>query len=267
LPVGRWRYIVLLMAAAAAACACAPSALIKPEDPSFDQGSNGFQSSIHTVTGAIAGPDEALLLQAEAFYQYRFELGPQGSRAVSPGMGRFRMQAYDGAIQLYEALLQRCPDSARRPLALYRLGWAYRNVSLDGFPRDPAQPLRELQKAFPKSPLARLASEALAVPYKAPAKAAAWSLLPGAGQVYVGRWGNGCLRLSLASAFSAAMLVPPALMLRDQRFNWAGALLSLSGLIGLQVTYGNANEDAKRLAVEFNEGQEARFRSAHLEAP
>jgi hypothetical protein len=281
-----WRGVVGLGGMAWAVCGCAPSALIRPDDPVFNGSSKDYLASVQKFGGAAATRDDALFLQAEGFYRYRYSFSPPNSRtlaaeiavattdfaplgfwAASLEMGQFRMQAYDGAIQLYETLLQRFPESPRKPLVLYRLGWAYRNVSMDGFPRDPEAPFEEILKENHGDPLAELAGAALAVPYKTQSKASAWSILPGAGQMYTGRWGDGTFRLGLAAGWTALALIPPALMIRDRRFDWLETALSLGGIIGLEVTYTTAYEDAKRDAVEFNEAQESEFMRAHPAAP
>src|SRR6266581_3372486 len=46
------------------------------------------------------------------------------------------VRAVDGAVQIWETLLERYPRSPLRPLTLYRLGWAYHSVAASGFPRD-----------------------------------------------------------------------------------------------------------------------------------
>jgi len=269
-----------------ALCGCAPSALIKPRDAVFAESSKRFLKSAQGLGIKAATPDGALFMQAEAFYHYRFSLQTQDARsmaaeiavattdfaplgywAASLEMGDFRMQAYDGAIQLYEALLSRFPDTTLRPLVLYRLGWAYRNISMDGFPERPDQPFKDLVKNYPGTPLADLAGAAQGIPYKTQNLATDWSLLPGAGQMYLGHWGDGTVRLSLAAGFAAAALLPPALMFRDRRFDWLETLLSLAGVIGLEVTYTTAYQDAKRQAVEFNETREQDFDLAHPSAP
>lgn len=269
-----------------ATCGCAPSALIRQSDRTFDLASQRFLASAKDLDKSALTPDGALFLQAEAFYDYRFSLespnshalaaeiaasatdfAPLGFWAASLEMGQFRIQAYDGAVQLYEALLEKYPSSPWKPMVLYRLGWAYRNLSMEGFPRDPEKSFAELSQGYPASPLAALAMEAMQVPYKTQGSATAWSILPGAGQMYIGHWGSGAIRLTLASAFAAIALVPTAKMIQDQRLDWAPALISLAGLVGLQVTYTTAYQDAKRQAIEFNEAKEAAFNLGHPDAP
>jgi hypothetical protein len=84
----------------------------------------------------------------ESFYRYRFGLRLHGARSLAAqvaaaaidfgplsvlaagnGIADLRLTAYDGAAQLYEAQLERYPSGKLAPLALYRLGWAYRSRS------------------------------------------------------------------------------------------------------------------------------------------
>src|SRR4029079_18775743 len=46
-----------------------------------------------------------------------------------------RLRGADGATHLWETLLVRDPNTALKPLALYRLGWAYRNAGASGLAR------------------------------------------------------------------------------------------------------------------------------------
>jgi hypothetical protein len=270
---------------------CTPSAVIRPDDATFARATDRLrQSARHLDTEAALEaprrdeptPDEALFLQAESFYRYRFEMRPPTAGsfaaqaaaafvefsplsvlAASEGINDVRLQTYNAAAQLYETLLLRYPDSKLRPLALWRLGWTYRNVSLSGFPRDADHALAELKD----TPFAGVAEEARRVPYKSQDAALAWSILPGAGQMYVGRWGNGMLRLGIATGFAAAAIVPIVLQVKDAEFDWRSTLVSVLGFVGLQVTYTSSYQDAQRSALEFNERQEAAFEASHPQAP
>jgi hypothetical protein len=115
------------------------------------------------------------------------------------------MQAYNGAVQVYEALIERYPDSELKPLVLYRLGWAYRNIGMEGFPRNGQDVLKELLNGYPASPFAPWAAEMIQLPFKTQGKAAAWSLIPGAGQMYVGEWRMGAIRLAYQDAQRSAI--------------------------------------------------------------
>lgn len=106
---------------------------------------------------------------------------------------------------------------------------------------------------------------------RAPAKsldrATAWSILPGAGQIYAGEVLNGSVRLSVAAGFGALALVPIVGMVRERRFRWVPTALSLVGIVGLQVAYTTSYQDSQRAVLEFNERQEAAFEASHPEAP
>ncbi len=78
---------------------------------------------------------------------------------------------------------------------------------------------------------------------------------------------NGTVRLSVAAAFGALALLPLVGMVRAQQFRWAPTVLSLAGLVGLQVTYTTAYQDAQRAVLDFNERQEAAFDAANGEPP
>jgi hypothetical protein len=281
---------------------CARSPLMRKEDAAFTGAVGRYRQSLaglgrpgHAVprsqgnaqdTASRISPDAALFLQAEAFYLYRpgsvapgafaiaaqalaasTDFAPLTAWAASAEIGSLRLQTYDGAAQLYEGLLASYPASPYGPLALYRLGWAYRSVGTRGWPRGSREAFAELQREFPGSEEASLAREALTVPYRTQEKAAAWSILPGAGQIYIGEKGNGAIRFALAAAFAAAAIIPPIFMIRDRDLDWTGAGISVLGFIGLQVSYTLAFQDAQRGAIAFNERAEASFRESHPGAP
>src|SRR6266446_1432241 len=150
------RSVLVTMVAAALMGGCStPSALIRADDQAFSQSQQRLQRTIILVDEAKPQPVErALFLQAESFYRYRFETPPhntmsylaEGAAVITdfPALqslaGSFdlvdlRLRASDSAIQLWETLLSRYPQTTLRPLTLYRLGWAYRNASAAGFPR------------------------------------------------------------------------------------------------------------------------------------
>ena len=275
--------------------ACAPSVLIKKDDPKFEHARERFlktviqiQTEAHSDNIGIGNisADMALFLQAEAYNRYRLEMQEPSARSVatkalaattdfaplsvwaaSTEINQLRMQSYNGAAQLYEAFLDRYPDSKLRPLALYRLGWVYRNVSIEGFPRNEQEALEELLRKYPASPYAPLAMEMNRIPFKSQATATAWSLIPGAGQMYVGDWTLGVIHLSIATAFAAISIVPPLLMVKNQKLDWLGLGISLAGIVGLQVSYTIAYQDAQHKAIRSNENQEMEFERKHPEAP
>jgi hypothetical protein len=289
------RLLGWLAAAALLGLGCGGSVLIRSDDRTFARAQVRLERTRRLVESTPgAGPDAALFLQAESLYRFRFEAPPRSAGnylaqglavatefaplqalAASAGMFELRLRSYDGAAQLWETMLARRPDSALAPLALYRLGWAYRSLNTGGFPREtPGDAWQALERQAPGSPLVPLARAAAAVPYKTQDTAVELSLIPGAGQMYAGEWGNGAARLVFALA-AAAVAVVPIVVLYDrwqkdqffQRENWAWAGTSLLGIIVLNVAYTTAYQDAQRAAVEFNERAEARFEDQHPEAP
>lgn len=289
------RGILLLMACLPAWAAGAASVAPPAADSGMNAASERYAGTLSllapdTATAlfarAPARAEAALFLQAEACFLYRpvihgasalslagtalsaiTDFAPLGVWSASADEDGLRLLAYDGAVRLYELFLARYPESPLAPFALYRLAWAYRGVSAPLFPRNPDSCGRELLARFPASPFAPWAGDALQVPYKLQGTAAAWSILPGAGQIYVGKTASGWIRLGLAGACTAAALLPPAFMLRDRRVDWAGLAISAVGFIGLQISYTLAFEDAQRGALLFNEDKENRFRASHADAP
>ncbi|MFL5350778.1 MAG: hypothetical protein ACJ8AT_38905 [Hyalangium sp.] len=271
--------------------ACAPSALIRPDDASFNAAQRELARDVRAAPPAAhaepPAPDTVLWLQAESLYRYRFDVeaerptasyvaqlaaaatdfAPFLVAASSEGMMDLRLHAYDGAAQLYEALLARYPNSAYRPLALYRLGWAYRNTLTEGFPRDSAGAFELLQREYPTAPVASLVPQLQAMPWRSQNTAAALSLIPGAGQLYVGETANGLVRLGISLGFAALAVVPLVSLAHERHLRWIPILLSTAGFTGLQVSYTAAYQDAQRAVLQFNERQEAAFSTAHPEAP
>src|SRR6267378_6963425 len=192
-PIGPAAFVIVTTMAAA--CGCTTSALIRPDD---------------------------------AFYRYRFEPPRRGgtsflaeaaaaitdfpalqSLAGSLDLVDLRLRSADGAVQLWETLLQRYPNSPLRPLTLYRLGWAYRNVGAAGLPRECGdEAFKELLRAGTPAPIAAILPAARATPSKSKGTAARWSLIPGLGQFYVGEPVNGSVRLAIALAATAAIVTP-----------------------------------------------------------
>jgi hypothetical protein len=274
---------------------CGGSVLIRREDPTFARAQARLEHTHQEVARAGAPPAQAaLFLQAEGLYRYRYDLparslgqyaaqalavatefAPLQALAASAGMFDLRLRAYDGAVQLWETLLAHHPETPLRPLALYRLGWAYRSVQTSGLPReDPAEAFAELGRRDPASPLVPLAAAAAAAPWKSQETAIALSIIPGAGQAYTGEWGNGAARLTVALVAAAIAVVPIVVLYdrwQDDRFferaNWAWAGTSVLGIILLNVAYTTAYQDAQRAVVQFNERAEARFEQDHPEAP
>ncbi len=267
-------------------CATAPGPHL--DDPKFAAAEQRLRESAERITAPRAlAPDEVLFLQAESFYDYRSELKRRRSAwsyfaqsaaaftdfapltviAASQGSFDLRLRAYDGAARLYDTLASRYPLSGLRPLALYRLGWACRSTSEQGYPCRSAESFDALAREYPASPLASLVPDALRAPHRSLDRATAWSLLPGAGQIYAGEALNGAVRLSVAAGFSALTLVPIVGMVQSRKVGWLPTALSLLGIVGLQVTYTTSYQDAQRAVLDFNERQEAAFEAAHPATP
>lgn len=231
-------------------------------------------------------------MQAEGFYQYRFAppsrggvsyLGELGAAVTdfpvlqsfsgSLDLRELRLRSTDAAIQLWETLLAQQPKTVLRPLALYRLGWAYPTSDVLGLPRKTgSEAFDDLLAEAPGTNLAKLAREAKAVPMKRKGTAAAWSVVPGLGQFYVGEKLSGTIRLGIALASLAAVVVPVYVgyqrraELTWQR-DWPLLAASVGGLIVLSFDYTTSYEDAMRGVVEWNERAEASFEEAHPDAP
>ncbi len=257
--------------------------MVRPDDRTFEHAADHFRAQARCFTPPPA-PDDALFLQAEALYYDRFELRAPGAHsyaahllAAATDFGPFllltsasglldlRLQSYNGAARLYEGLLVRYPRTRHRPIALYRLSWAYPNVTVSGLPRDREEVLRELRTA--PAPWPVLAAEAGRVELRSQDAAMAWSILPGAGQIYTGEVGNGAVRLSLALLSAAALVVPIVYMAKHDELSWQATALSIVGLIGLQISYTTAYQDAQRAVFEHNERAEEAFAATHPLAP
>jgi hypothetical protein len=273
--------------------ACASSVLVAPHDATFERAVARLQRTT-TIVQALAPPAEesSLFLQAESVYQYRFGSARRGGLAYvseaaaavtdfpafqafagSVDLTELRTRGSDAAAQLWETLLARHPGTALRPLTLYRLGWAYRNVGVSGLPRASGNEAFEaLAAEAPGARLAALGREAESVPAKSKGAAAAWSLVPGLGQFYVGEKRGGTLRLGIAVSALAAIAIPVyvAFGRREDltwRHDWPLLATSVAGLVVLSIDYTSSYEDAMHRVVIWNEGAEAAFQDAHPEAP
>ncbi len=284
----------LLVALALVAAGCSSSLVLL--EPTPDQTFVRAQARLAATTALVdaAKPteaDRALFLQAESFYQYRFTFPRRGvlnylaegaaavadlpalqSLAGSLDLADLRLRAYDGAAHLWEALLYRSPSTTLRPLALYRLGWAYRNTGVEGLPHGSGAMFDAVAAENPGTPLAALAVEAKKVPWKSKAKATAWSLIPGAGQFYVGNYGSGAVRLLVALGAAAMIVAPIAVgIVRRNELTWDHDWpLLVTGTVGvviLSLDYTSSYQDAVRGVVHFNERKEAAFEAAHPDAP
>jgi hypothetical protein len=283
-----------VLAAALSLAACSSSSVVvKRDDGEFARAMSRWRATDAQVKAASAGPDEStLFMMGEGLYRYRLRFPERTLRvyaaqaaavaielpalqAVAGSMDLFqlRLKTADGAVQIWETLLDWYPRTSLRPLALYRLGWAYRNTSAGGFPRDSGDDALDLlMRENAGSPLAQLAAEVRQTPWKSTEAATAWSIVPGLGQLYVGERASGIIRLGVALA-SVAMLAAPALLAYQHRseltwrHDWPLLASALGGLIVLSIDYTLAYEDAIRGVIEFNERQELAFDRRHPDAP
>jgi hypothetical protein len=279
--------------AAFALCACSTSVLVRQNDASFAQAQAHLERTTRIVDEMNPPPAErTLFLQAEGFYRYRFELPRKGpatyvaetaaavtdfpafqSLAGSLDLLDLRYRAPDSAVQLWETLLARYPRTSLRPLTLYRLGWAYRSVGASGLPRRaPDAAFEQLIKEQPHSELAELAAEAKKVPSKSKKDAAAWSLIPGLGQLYLGERRSGLVRLGVAVASLVAIAAPLYVAARRSsdltwHRDWPLLATGVGGLAVLSLDYTTSYEDAMRGVVQWNERSEADFERLHSLAP
>jgi TM2 domain-containing membrane protein YozV len=287
------RPLVWLTASLFGATGCSTSALIEPQDPTFARQQDRMQHTAELIEQSSApAREKVLFLQAEGFFRYRFVERSQdaasslasGAAAITdlPVLQSFansldlqdlRLRSADVATQLWETLLARHPRSTLRPLALYRLGWSYRNASVPGLPRrGPSDPLDALIREQPLLPITSFAREAKAVPWKSKDIAARWSVVPGLGQFYVGEPLNGAIRLAVALAATAAVVIP--LVIAAQRTSeltwsddWPLLVSGVGGLIVLSFDYTISFEDAMRGVVEWNERAETVFEASHPDVP
>ena len=286
--------LLLVLALLCQTTACSHSSVIIPRDDRvFGTALARFERTERAVSQVAPGaPESPLFMMAEGLYRYRLEFPKRSlgvyfaqaaavaielpalqSIAGSLDLFQLRLKTSDGAVQLWETLLLWYPRSALRPFTLYRLGWAYRNTSVGGLPRQSGdEAFDELIRDFPRSPLSSLARDAKNAPWKSTDAATAWSLIPGVGQMYVGEYGNGSARLAVGLTSVAMILVPGVIGFgrRDDLswgHDWPLLATAVGGLILLSVNYSLAYEDAIRGVVEFNEREQQRFDLGHPEAP
>jgi hypothetical protein len=283
--------IAMAAALAVAAPGCGTSVLIHRDDVTYRGAIDHFQRTRQLIAASLApDEDQAIFLQAEGFFRYRFappgrsvgsylaqatasiiDLPVLDSLAGSLDLYSLRIRTNDAAVQLWESLLERNPASPLRPLTLYRLGWAYRNAIASGFPGSSDQAFDELAK-LAGSPLAPLAAEARRVPWKSQGAATAWSIVPGLGQMYAGEVGNGAIRLTIALAAAAAIIVPSVQAYErgndlSFRQDWPLLAVAVAGASVLAIDYSSSYKDAQRAALELNERQEAAFEARQPAAP
>jgi hypothetical protein len=275
-----------------ALAACSHQVLIRSDDTTYRRAIAHYQHTRQLVAESLASDDEqTMFLQAEAMFRYRFEPPGTGfasylaqagaslidlpvleSLAGSLDLYSIRQRMGDAAVQIWETLLASDPKSPLVPLALYRLGWAYRNTLVSGLPGSSDDAFDALATKYAQSPLAPLAKSAKQTDWKSEGAATAWSIVPGLGQMYAGEYRNGAVRLSIALA-SAAMLVVPIVIASRQnedltwRNDWPLLLTSIAGATILTIDYSNSYQDALRAVLEYNERSEHAFEDAHPEAP
>ena len=274
--------------------ACSHARVIVPrEDRVFATALPRFERTQRVISEMAPGaPEASLFMMAEGLYRYRLEFPKRSlgvylaqaaavaielpalqSIAGSLDLFQLRLKTSDGAVQLWETLLAWYPTSALRPLALYRLGWAYRSASVGGLPRDSGdEAFDELVRDHSRSPLSALALDAKNAPWKSTEAGTAWSIIPGVGQMYVGEYRNGSARLAVGLASVGMILVPGIIGYgRRDELSWARdwplLATAIGGLILLSVNYSLAYEDAIRGVVEFNEREQQRFDARHPDAP
>jgi hypothetical protein len=277
----------------AGAMGCSSSALVRPDDPTFARSAAKLEQTAADVEASGAPARERVLfLQAEAMYRYRFTVGSRGAAAVvaeaagaitdfpvfqslagSLDLVDLRMRSADAAVQLWESFLLRYPESKLRPLALYRLGFAYRNVSATGLPRESGdEAWRDLCLRCAPPRLADAVTAARTIRWRSKETAAKWSIVPGLGQFYVDNPVGGSVRLAVALAATTAIVVPAVIGLtRSSELTWGNdwplLVSAVSGLVVLSFDYTSSYEDAMRGVVKWNEREEAKFEDEHPDAP
>jgi hypothetical protein len=273
--------------------ACSSSVTIRHDDASFARARDRLARTQAEVDRLSAPPEEKLrFMQGEAFYRYRFAFPQRGlganlaqaaavivelpalqSLAGSLDLLDLRLRSYDAATQLWEGLLIDHPATALRPLLLYRLGWAYRSTGVAGLPRESGDEAFDLLiHDCPGTQLANAAVAAKVMRWKSKGRAAGLSLIPGLGQMYVGEHLNGAIRLAVALA-SAAMIIVPATIAYGRRDeltwgnDWPLLATGLGGLFILNIDYTTSYQDAQRGVVQFNERMEEAFEREHPDVP
>jgi hypothetical protein len=220
--------------------------VVRSDDPVFAPAQGRLTRTIARLESARAPADEtALMIQA----------------------------APDAAVQLWETYLARYTNGSFRGLALYRLGWAYRSTGAAGLPRQSGdEAFAQLQREDAGSPIASLAASAQHLGWKSKAAASAWSVVPGLGQMYCGRYGLGTAYL-LVGVAAATMIIAPLAVGYQRRHDlswqhdWPLLALGVGGLFVLSLDYTVAYQDAMARVVEWNEAIEDAFESTHPEAP
>lgn len=282
------KYIIIVMVGLFSSSCSTTSVLIQHDDHAFSEAQTHFQHVEKVLDGLHPSKSErSLFLQAEGFYQYRFTPPKKSSAkylaeaasaitdfpgfqslAGSLDMEDLRFRAADSAVQLWETLLEQYPKTTLRPITLYRLGWAYRNVGAQGLPRiSPNDAFDELIQDEPDSELARLAKKARDIPYKTKEEAGFRSLIPGMGQMYLGETQSGLTRLGIAVAGLVAVAVPVYQATHGNHTSISSTAVGLGGLIMLSFDFTDSYEDAIHGVVRWNEQAESQFQKRYPTAP
>ena len=283
-----WRCVALGLIGLGATSCATESVLVHGDDALFQHAQARLQHTQQVVKALHpSAAEQHLFMQAASFNQYRFSPPKKStakylaeaasavtdfpgfqSLAGSLDMEDLRFRAPDSAVQLWETLLQQYPNSSLKPLTLYRLGWAYRNVGAQGLPHDsPREPLNALVRSYPHTQWATWANQAKEVPYKTKDEAGFYSLIPGMGQVYLGDRESGMTRLGVALAGLVAVAVPAYAAAQGKHVSMLSTAVGLGGLIVLSFDFTNSYEDAMHGVVLWNERAEAAFQKQHPDAP
>jgi tetratricopeptide (TPR) repeat protein len=172
------------------------------------------------------------------------------------GLTHYRRRAYDAAREQWAQTARTAQDDNIAAEAQYGAAWssirlhdwATARRALERFP----VVFRESQRALGAAALAaRIGQRASSLPLRSP-EAARWlsTFLPGAGQVYAGRVGNGLVSLAINGAF----VYVTARAVADGRWVDAGFLY----LAGARFYWGG-RQNAAKFARERNEQEKQRF--------
>lgn len=266
-------------------------ALIPPEDQDFLEAQSRLERTAAFVEASGAPTNErAAFMQAEGFFRYRYAMNRSGkalsaealasatdlpmfqSAAGSLDLQAMRVEGADAATQLWEGFLRRYPNSELKALTKYRLGWSYRSVGIEGLPGSTENAFADLVNCETPEPIRSAAIAARTYPWKSKGTASTLSLIPGAGQLYLGETASGIVRLAVAAVSAAAVIVPAVIGAErgsdlTWRHDWPLLLSSGLGVIVLSLDYTLSYEDALRGVIRFNERQELRFEQSHPDVP
>jgi len=281
------KHLVLLIIVLSSTSCATESVLVHHDDVTFSKAQYHLQHIEKMLDQFNPPPAERrLFMQAEGFYQYRFAPPKKSSAkylaeaasavtdfpgfqslAGSLDMADLRYRAPDSAVQLWETLLKQHPNTPLKPLTLYRLGWAYRNVGAQGLPRSSSKAFDALIQQQPHSQWSMLAENAKEVPYKSKEEAGFRSIIPGMGQLYLGETQSGLSRLGIAIAGLIAVAVPVYAAAHGNHRSLLSTAVGLGGLIVLSFDFTNSYEDAIHGVVRWNERAESEFQHRYPTAP